>query len=214
MAVNPDKSDTNAELSFDALADMGLQIRGLRIAHNLTLADLAAKSGLSLGFISKVERGKARPSVTALQELATALDVAVGWFFASTGPAPAEELPYVVRAGRRRRLTYSGVVSTDYLGMEDHLLSASLDRQMAMGITTYQPGGSTGDDLYTHDGEEAGLILEGEIDLYLENSVFRLRAGDSFSFESTKPHRFVNVGQSVAKIVWANTPVSLRRSRV
>lgn len=213
MAVNPKNADPDKDLSPNALADMGLQIRGLRIARDLTLAELAAQSGLSIGFISKVERGKARPSVTALQELATALDVAVGWFFTSTGPAPVDEQPFVVRADRRRRLTYSGVVSTDYLGMEDHLLSANLDRHLAMGVTTYQPGGSTGDDLYTHDGEEAGLILEGEIDLYLDDLLFRLRAGDSFSFESTRPHRFVNAGQSVAKIVWANTPVSLRRNK-
>lgn len=213
MTVNPKKSESDSDVSPDALADMGLQIRGLRAARDLTLAELADKSGLSIGFISKVERGKARPSVTALQELATALDVAVGWFFTSTGPAPADEQPFVVRADRRRRLTYSGVVSTDYLGMEDHLLSANLDRQMAMGVTTYQPGGSTGDDLYTHDGEEAGLVLEGEIDLFLEESTFRLREGDSFSFESTRPHRFVNAGQGIAKIVWANTPVSLRRNK-
>jgi len=213
MAVNPKKPDSGSDVGPDALVDMGQQIRGLRIARKLTLAALADISGLSIGFISKVERGKARPSVTALQELATALDVAVGWFFTSTGPAPVDEQPFVVRSDRRRRLTYSGVVSTDYLGMEDHLLSANLDRQLAMGVTTYQPGGSTGDDLYTHDGEEAGLVLEGEIDLFLDDQVFRLRTGDSFSFESTRPHRFVNAGPGIAKIVWANTPVSLRRNR-
>lgn len=213
MTVNPKNSQTDTEVTPDALTDMGLQIRGLRAARDLTLAQLAETSGLSIGFISKVERGKARPSVTALQELATALDVAVGWFFTSTGPSPVDEQPFIVRSDRRRRLTYSGVVSTDYLGMEDHLLSANLDRQLAMGVTTYRPGGSTGDDLYTHDGEEAGLVLAGEIDLYLDESVFQLREGDSFSFESTRPHRFVNAGQGVAKIVWANTPVSLRRNK-
>lgn len=200
------------EASPDAMAAMGQQIRGLRSAHGLTLDKLSRRTGISVGFLSKIERGLARPSITVLQEIATALDVAVGWFFTVDGPVSAEERSFVVRADRRRRLTYSGAVNTDYLGMEDHLLSASLDRDLAMGITTYQPGGSTGDDLYTHDGEEAGMILEGEIDLYLDDEIFRLRPGDSFSFESTRPHRFVNPGSVVAKLVWANTPVSLRRS--
>ena len=137
----------------------------------------------------------------------------VGWFFTSDRPVDADERPFVVRADQRRRLGYVGGRSTDYLGMSDHLLSASLDRSIALGVSTYEPGGSTGDDLYTHDGEEAGLVLDGEIDLFLEDRVFRLRAGDSFSFESTRPHRFVNAGPGQARIVWANTPVSLRRER-
>lgn len=194
------------------MVEMGVQIRGLRSAHGLTLSELSQRSGVSVGFLSKIERGMAKPSITVLQEIATALDVAVGWFFTADGPVPVEERSFIVRADRRRRLTYAAPVSTDYLGMEDHLLSANLDRDLAMGVTTYQAGGSTGDDLYTHEGEEAGMILEGEIDLYLEDKVFRLRVGDSFSFESTRPHRFVNPGAVPARLVWANTPVSLRRS--
>lgn len=211
MPVNS-KNPMDLFENTDAAQALGAEIRGLRGARRMTLAALADATGLSIGFLSKVERGQARPSVTALQEIATALEVAVGWFFAQEGPVPAEERPFVVRAGHRRRLTYSGVGSTDYLGMEDRLLSARLDGDLAMGITTYRPGGSTGDDLYTHDGEEAGLVLSGEIDLHLDGAVFRLATGDSFSFESRRPHRYVNPGPGEARIVWANTPVSLRRA--
>ncbi|MEP1110073.1 MAG: cupin domain-containing protein, partial [Nitratireductor sp.] len=127
------------------------------------------------------------------------------------GPVAANERPYVVRAGRRRRLTYSGVASTDYMGFQDHLLSANLDGELAMGMSRYEPGGSTGDDLYAHQGEEAGLVLEGEIELTLGDEVFVLRPGDSFSFPSKIPHRYRNPGQVTAVVVWANTPISLRR---
>ena len=165
----------------------------------------------SVSFISKIERGHARPSVTTLQELAGALGVPVGWFFEADGPVPADERAYVVRANRRRKLSYSGLSSTDYMGFEDHLLSASLEGQLALGISTYQPGGNTGDELYTHAGEEAGLIIKGQIDLHLEDKVFRLEAGDSFSFAASTPHRYSNPGDSEAQIVWANTPINLRR---
>ena len=212
MNVNSNSTNEAIPGAPDALTEMGQQIRGLRSAHGLTLSVLANRTGISVGFLSKIERGLARPSITVLQEIAAAFDVAVGWFFTADGPVPADERSFIVRADRRRRLTYSGAVTTDYLGMEDHLLSADLDRELAMGITTYQPGGSTGDDLYTHEGEEAGMIIEGEIDLHLGDQVFRLRAGDSFSFESTRPHRFVNAGTVTTRLVWANTPVSLRRS--
>nr|WP_317054606.1 cupin domain-containing protein [Roseovarius sp. W115]MDV2928157.1 cupin domain-containing protein [Roseovarius sp. W115] len=195
----------------DALSQLGEDLRGLRRAQGLTLDDLAVASGKSVSFISKIERGQARPSVTTLQELAGALGVPVGWFFETDGPVPAEERPHVVRANRRRKLSYSGLTSTDYMGFEDHLLSANLDGQLALGISTYQPGGNTGDELYTHSGEEAGLVLKGEVDLHLDGKVFRLEAGDSFSFAASLPHRYSNPGDIEAQIVWANTPVSLRR---
>lgn len=204
LSERPDDSGT-------ALVDMGAEVRGLRQAHGLTLADLAARSGLSVGFLSKIERGRARPSLTALQDIAEALDVHVGWFFATDGPVDADERGLVVRRDARRRLGYVGGRSTDYLGLTDHLLSATLDRALALGISTYTPGGSSGDDLYTHEGEEAGLVLDGTIVLHLDDRTFRLVAGDSFSFESTRPHRFENPGPGDARIVWANTPVSLRR---
>ncbi|MEQ8443401.1 MAG: cupin domain-containing protein [Alphaproteobacteria bacterium] len=192
------------------LMDIGVQIRGLRQAHGYTLQRLSELCGRSVGFISKIERGLARPSMTALQDIAEVLDVPVGWFFASDGPVPAEERPFVVRRGARRRLSYAGIGSTDYLGFRDELLSANLDGKLALGISTYEPGGSTGDEMYTHDGEEAGLILEGAIDLYLDDNVFRLKEGDSFSFSSQRPHRYVNAGSGRARVLWANTPISLR----
>lgn len=202
---NPDSDSSNPQIR------LGQDLRALRKAQSMTLADLADASGRSVSFLSKIERGKARPSITALQEVAEALGVPVGWFFETDGPAPAEERPFIVRKGRRRKLTYSGLSGTDYMGLEDHLLSASLDTQLAMGISTYAPGGTTGDDLYTHEGEEAGIVLNGEIELTLGSDVFILHEGDSFSFSADIPHRYRNTGKIDARIVWANTPVSLKR---
>ncbi len=204
------KIESNIENSPKQVGKLGDEIRQLRKVHGLTLAELSQKCGRSVSFLSKIERGQARPSLTAMQDIAEALDVQVGWFFQNDGPVPADERPYIVRADRRRRLTYSGLSTTDYLGMEDYLLSATLDGQMAMGISRYAPGCNSGDDLYTHRGEEAGLILEGEIEIALGEKTFRLSKGDSFSFPSNIPHTFRNPGEIEAVVVWANTPISLR----
>lgn len=190
---------------------LGEELRSARKAQGLTLQQLGAACGKSVSFLSKIERGQARPSITTLQEIAAALGFPVGWFFENDGPVPADERPYIVRAGRRRRLSYSGLSGTDYMGFEDHLLSASLDGRLALGISHYAPGGSTGDDLYTHVGEEAGIVLEGQIELTLDKRAFVLLAGDSFSFPASLPHRYRNPGTVRASIVWANTPVSLKR---
>ncbi len=195
----------------DAVVLLGDELRSLRKAHGLTLQALAERSGKSVSFISKIERGLARPSITALQDIAEALSVPIGWFFQTDGPTPVDEKPYIVRADRRRRISYSGLSSTDYMGIEDYLLSANLDGQLALGMSRYEPGGTAGDDLYTHKGEEAGLVLEGEVELTLDEDVFRLKPGDSFSFPASIPHTYRNPGRTTAVIVWANTPVTLRR---
>ena len=195
----------------DRARHLGEELRALRKAHGLTLQALAEAAGKSVSFLSKIERGLARPSITALQDIAEALGVPIGWFFQTDGPAPADERPFIVRANRRRRLRYAGVTSTDYMGFEDYLLSANLDGQLALGMSRYEPGGTAGDDLYTHQGEEAGLVLEGEIELRLDTRSFRLKPGDSFSFPASIPHTYRNPGETTAVIVWANTPVTLRR---
>ena len=86
----------NSQTSIhNPLKKLGEDLRALRKAQGLTLNDLSAASGRSVSFLSKVERGLARPSVTSLQEVAEALGVPVGWFFETDGPAPAEERPFI-----------------------------------------------------------------------------------------------------------------------
>lgn len=204
MTVNK-KSDTPLTQA------LGNELRALRKAHRLTLQALAERSGKSVGFISKIERGLARPSITALQDIAEVLEVPIGWFFQQSDNPETDERRYIVRKTQRRRLHYASCSSTDYMGFEDTLLSAQLEGQLALGLSRYQPGGTAGDDHYTHQGEEAGLVLEGELELTLDGEVYLLHAGDSFSFKSTLPHTFRNPGAVETVVVWANTPITLRR---
>lgn len=199
------------DISTNPLGLLGHEIRSLRKARELTLDQLSTLCGRSTSFLSKIERGVARPSLTALQDIAEALDVQIGWFFDESEPAPDDERPYIVRERRRRRLSYSDMASTDYLGLEDHLLSAGLDGDLALGMSRYLPGGSTGDDMQSHEGEEAGVVIEGTIELTIDDETFILETGDSFSFPSHLPHRYSNTADVDARIVWANTPISLRQ---
>ena len=197
----------------DALAELGREIRQLRKVRGLTLEQLATATGKSVGFLSQVERNITRPSVAALQDISKALGVHIGWFFNNdAADQPEKEKPFVVRADNRRRLSYSALSDTDYLGLHDHLLSSNLNGDLALGISRYEPGASTGDDAYSHRGEEAGLVLEGELDLTIGEDTFRLGPGDSFSFHSNRPHRFANPSDLAdTVVVWANTPITLRK---
>lgn len=143
---------------------------------------------------------------------AAALSVHIGWFFQEDSPGPAAERAFVVRQQNRRRLTCSKLSGTEYLGLHDYLLSANLNGDLALGISRYEPGASTGDDSYGHDGEEAGLVLSGRLELTIDQQVHVLEAGNSFSFTSHRQHRYANPSATdETVVVWANTPITLRK---
>ena len=104
---------SSPQISTDALELLGDEIRQLRKARALTLDQLSTLCGRSTSFLSKIERGAARPSLPALQDIAQALGVQIGWFFDESEPVPDEERPFIVRSGRHRRLTYSDMANTD-----------------------------------------------------------------------------------------------------
>ena len=70
------------------------------------------------------------------------------------------------------------------------------------------PGSDTGKDMLLHEGEEGGVIIQGEIELTVGDQVRVLGPGDAYYFESKTPHRFRNVGKTEAILVSANTPPS------
>lgn len=179
---------------------IGQDIRGLRKARVMTLVALAQASGLSVGYLSLLERDLATPSIKALHAISRALGVTVSWFF-EAGEIPEEERGLVVRRNRRRRLDYSA-------GIVDELLSPTLTGALELLASRFPPGASSGDEPYTHAGEEGGVVLRGRLDLWVDGRVLRLEAGDSFGFASTLPHRYHNPGTEEAEVIWAITPPS------
>jgi transcriptional regulator with XRE-family HTH domain len=181
-------------------ADIGEQIRALRQAKKWTLSRLAAEAGCSVGLLSQVERGTSRLSVRRLRDIALALGVNISWFMPDSA-APPEEAGLIVRKGLRRYLNYGS-------GVKDALLTPSLDRQLELLESTIAPGAGSGEEPYSHDGEEAGIVLRGRLALWIDGRTFHLNEGDCFSFESSRPHRYWNPGETDAVIIWAITPPS------
>jgi transcriptional regulator with XRE-family HTH domain len=185
----------------EGLALIGHKIRDLRRAKKLTLARIAAATGLSIGHLSQVERGISTPSVRHLQQIAATLGVRIGWFFDGDDPAPSSERGVIVRAQRRKALNLTGI------GITDYLLSPNLSGKLEFLLCDLTPGAESGDH-YTHEGEEAGLILEGVLELWVGDNHYVLNAGDSFTFPSTTPHRYRNPGGITTRVVWVITPPS------
>lgn len=186
--------------SVEPMRRLGREIRGLRKARGYTLAVLAGKSKLSVGYLSLLERDLSTPSINALHAISRALGVTISWFF-DAGEIPPGERDFVVRRNRRRRLDFSA-------GIVDELLSPSLTGQLELLASRFPPGTSSGAAPYTHDGEEAGVVIRGKLELWVDGAVFLLEAGDSFGFPSTLAHRYRNPDTDEAEVIWAITPPS------
>jgi transcriptional regulator with XRE-family HTH domain len=194
------KQAAASEEVWSGTRHLGREIRGLRKARNFTLADLAERSKLSIGYLSLLERNLSTPSINSLHAISRALGVTVSWFF-HADDNHTDEQEYVVRRTRRRRLDYAP-------GIVDELLSPSLSGALEMLRSVFPPGSSSGEATYTHNGEEAGFVVRGKLELWVDGKVFILEAGDSFGFSSSLPHRYRNPGRDETEVIWAMTPPS------
>ena len=91
-------------------------------------------------------------------------------------------------------------------GAVDELLSPNLRGNLEILMSHLPPGSVSGARPYTHEGEEGGVIMEGQLELWIADKYFVLSKGDSFAFASTLPHRYGNPGKTETVVIWAITP--------
>jgi transcriptional regulator with XRE-family HTH domain len=194
----PKASAKAAEPAVDL--EVGRRIRALRRARNLSLETVVARTDLSIGFVSQIERGLSSPSLRVLATLADVLGVGIAALFGAKPGDDGASGGVVTREVQRAELKLWRT------GISKQLLSpAGAENRLNLFLVHIEPGGSTGDELYTHDGEEAGLVLEGEMMLTVDAETWSLKTGDSFRFASRRPHRFSNPADDTKSVVlWVN----------
>ncbi len=178
---------------------IGRQIRDLRKAKRITLTTLAEKVNRSVGYLSQVERGVSSLPIGVLQQISEALGVRVSWFFQSDDEIPEDERDTIVRAAHRRSVTFSGI------GVREELLSPRLSGQLLLIMTRLAPKASGGNEPRRRQGEEAGYVEAGTLELGIGDRTYVLEAGDSFSITGDEPHRVYNPGETETRIVWVVT---------
>jgi transcriptional regulator with XRE-family HTH domain len=179
-------------------SEIGAQIRDLRKVKGLTIQQLAEKVGVSIGYVSQIERNRSQLSIAMLKKISDVLGVHMNWFFQAGPEGPAEERGFIVRAGNRRKMSFTGT------GIHEELLSPNLSGPLELLLSTLEPGADS--DFYSHDGAEAGYVLSGRLRLWINDLAFDIDAGDSFSFRSTDTHRCRNPGKVPTQVVWVITP--------
>lgn len=179
--------------------DIGHRLKQIRTERGLSQRELATRAGLTNGTISLIETDKTSPSVASLKSLLDAIPISMAEFFGAIESNDAPKVFYRADEFTQVAPTGPGQVSLRQLGnARDHSLQVLHE--------TYPAGADTGPEFLSHEGEEAGIITRGEIELTVGDAVRVLSLGDGYLFDSRQPHRFHNVGQEPCEIVSALTP--------
>ncbi|WP_238006336.1 cupin domain-containing protein [Dactylosporangium sp. AC04546] len=202
---------------------VGSRIRAARQARGLSLRALAEKVGVSASMLSLLENGRSRSSIPTLYAVVEALDMSMDELFSSK-PAPAEPARVrpaspvaspsgggpsaqspsagsselmVVRADNRRRIEMESGVVWEQLGHND-------DDGVEFMLVTYPPGASSSDSgrYQRHNGLECAHVMQGELTCKVAFEEVTLHAGDSITFDSSRPHLLENNGTVDMRAVW------------
>ena len=177
----------------DAPQHTGQKFRRLRMRRGLSLAKVAQATDVSVGFLSALERGQMRSSVSTLRRIARFYKTNLLALFETNGDAQRH-----VRPSQRKILETSPGVRMELLAWGNTAMEPHLFR--------IKPGGGSGES-YAHEGEEFLHVLRGEFEICLNKGErYLLKPGDSLYFESSAPHRWKNPGRTETWILWVNTP--------
>ncbi|MBP2328993.1 transcriptional regulator with XRE-family HTH domain [Kibdelosporangium banguiense] len=203
MRSSERRDQQQAETSSD---QVGARMRQFRTERGLTLRGLSARAGLSIGFLSQVERGVSSIGLTALKSVAEALDRPVAEFFQDDDVPTSvdEETPLP----RHFTLTRAESGATEYVSGQvtyRMLSDRGPDLVLEPMVVHIAPGGSR-EEAYAHAGEEFAYVVTGELLYEVEGVEHRLRPGDSVHLRSSVPHSMYNDTEQVTTVVSVVTP--------
>lgn len=178
----------------DRRAAIGPRLRAARQAQHLTIDEVAQITGLTKGFLSRVERGKTSLSVGSLVTLCDVLSIPVGSLF---------EMPdvQVVRAGSGPRLNLGGV------GTEERLVSPRHESRLQVVRSRIDRGGHGGEELYSLAAEVDVLhVLSGQVVVRFSDQEWELGPGDTATFNGREPHSWSVLSETGAEVLWVLVP--------
>lgn len=170
--------------------NLGPRLRELRQQQGFSAARLASAVGVTSGLISQVENELADPSLTTLRRISEVLHVPMFYFFIR------EESEPKVRSFDERYL-----LSMQDDRVEYEFISDPNEGQIEFTMVRAKPGSASGDKQDHHPGRECALVLDGRMVLEIEDNLYELKEGDSITFDSLRPHRWVNSGNTELRFI-------------
>lgn len=179
--------------------DVGERLQSIRKLKGLSQRELAKRAGVTNSTISMIEKNSVSPSISSLKG---------SWRHSHVdGRVFSEE----ILQEKPTQIVYK---ANELIDISDGAVTMKLvgrahpSRAIAFLNEIYPPGADTGEEMLTHEGEETGILVEGRLELVVGLETFVLEAGDSYYFESTKPHRFRNPFDAPARLISAATPAN------
>lgn len=179
------------------MIDIGERLKTLRQQKGLSQRELARKVGVTNSTISLIEQNRVSPSIASLKKVLDGLPLSLADFF-------------TVDVEQNRHQVFFEPEEQPDLGCEGiryFLVGSSLpQRKMTFMHEFYLPGSDTGEEMFSHEGEESGVVIRGTIEVSIDGESRVLRAGEAYYFDCRKPHRFRNIGDEICEMVTASTP--------
>lgn len=169
----------------------------LRERHGLSQRELAKRAGVTNGSVSLIEQNEVSPSVASLKKILSGFPMSLAEFFA----LQIKPQPQVFYQADELTELAGGPISLRQVG-------ALGGRNLQVLHERYEPGADTGQTMLTHAGEEAGVVVSGQIEITVGSQRRVLKTGEAYYFESLIPHRFRNVGRQPCELVSVCTPPS------
>ena len=190
--------DRDSDAAEQTMMLVGARIRAMRLRQQLTLRDVAERTGVSVSMLSMLERGVSTASVGTLVAVASALGVHMYDLFAHKDGADgspvtrlAEQTVVRMGEGTTRRVAHNDAAA----GLE-------------LAVNEYELGGASGPSATHHDGREFGVLISGQLTIELDGQSHVLEPGDVIAYSSERPHRIANTGDERAVAVWVNVDES------
>lgn len=177
---------------------IGDRLRQLRQAQCITLDGLAAKTGFSKGYLSKIENARKVPPIASLSRISQALGADIVYFFQPAAAPPLDDRGVCVVRAEERQAAIRGGSSFGY--DYESLAHKKIHKHMEPFVLTF-PSHVNKDVHFEHDGEEFLFVLSGRIEFEVGGQTWRLSPGDSLYFDATVPHRGRSIGEEAKALV-------------
>jgi len=181
----------------EIILKVGESIKAIRKKKGLSLKDLSQRTGVDAGLLMEIEKGEVSPPLGTIIKLAKALETKMGYFISG-----GEDLPYtIMRKDDRKLVSRFDTGKTDRYGYEfSSLAPYKKNRHMEPLIVKLEPS-DIQEERSTHDGQEFIYVLEGTMEVRLEEDVHLLEPGDAIYYDSTVPHLVKCHGNETTKIL-------------
>lgn len=178
--------------------NVGELIKEARNNNAMTLKDVSQETGLSIGYLSQLERGLTSVAHDTLKKIAKALHVEMSIFMEQ----PKVKSKAVLRSYEREILRIEGSSIIEYA-----MTNMADCAEMLPKLVEILPQKEIEDSLtYPHEGEEFVYVLEGILTLQIEADIVDLYPGDSAHYKSTRAHNWCNQTNKLVKFITINTP--------